>query len=211
MNQKVDDYIKQSKFWRDELIYLRNLVLSCALEEQFKWRGPCYTYQNKNLFLLVSFKAYCGFSFSKGALLKDDAKLLESAGEHAQTVRMMKFQSIEEIQAKASIIKAYIQEAIEIEKAGTRVDFSASKKIETPEELKEAFHDNTQLEKAFKSLTPGRQRAYLIHFTGSAQSKTRKARIDRYASRILKGYGMNDCICGKSQKMPRCDGAHKNS
>jgi len=209
MNPEVESQLQNAKLWKEELLSIRQVLLDCPLEEEMKWKKPCYTYQGKNIVGLVGFKDAPALVFYKGALLQDADGLLKKPGEHTQEGRVLRFKGIDEILALEKTIKAYVFEAIEVEKAGIKLPDSEKKQLEFPDELKNRFDADEKLKEAFEALTPGRQRAYLIHFTGSKQSKTREARIDKYADRILKGYGFHDCVCGLSKRMPTCDGSHK--
>lgn len=210
MNTKVDDFLSKAKKWQQEMELIRQILLDCQLTEELKWRQPCYSFQNTNIILIGGFKEYCTLSFFKGVLLKDDYKLLEAPGENSQSVRMIKFRNTQEIIDKEAVLKAYIYEAIEVEKAGLKVALKKSNDLDFPEELLQKFIDNPTFQTAFESLTPGRQRGYNLFFTGSKQSKTRTARIEKYLQQILDGKGINDCTCGLSKKGARCDGSHKN-
>jgi uncharacterized protein YdeI (YjbR/CyaY-like superfamily) len=209
MNPKVDDFINNTTKWQPEIKQLRLLLLDCGLTEEFKWRNPCYTFQGNNVAIIGSFKEYCTLSFFKGTLLQDGNGILSKPGENSQAVRFFKFTNLQEIIEQQSIIKAYIYEAIEIEKAGLKVIFKSNKELELVEELQVALDKSPALKTAFQALTPGRQRAYNLHFSEAKQSKTRETRIEKYTPRILTGKGINDCICGLSKKMPNCDGSHK--
>lgn len=209
MNAKVDDYILNAKKGQPEIKQLRELLLDCGLTEEFKWRTPCYSFKGKNVVLIGSFKEYCALSFFKGTLLQDSNGILSKPGENSQAIRFFKFRNLEEIIDQKSIIKAYVYEAIEIEKAGLKVNFKSNTELELIKELQQALDKNPTLKTAFEALTPGRQRAYNIYFSGSKQSKTRETRIEKYTERILAGKGFNDCVCGLSKKMPNCDGSHK--
>jgi len=209
MNPKVDDFINNATKWQPEIKQLRQLPLDCGLTEEFKWRMPCYCFQGNNVVLIGNFKEYCTLSFFKGILLQDSNSLLSKPGENSQSMRFFKFTNLEEIIEQQSIIKAYIYEAIEIEKAGLKVIFKSNTELELVKELQIALDKNPQLKTAFEALTPGRQRAYNLHFSEAKQSKTRETRIEKYTQRILNGKGINDCICGLSKKMPNCDGSHK--
>ena len=209
MNPKVDDFISNAKKWQSEIIQLRTLLLECGLTEEFKWRNPCYSFQGNNVVLIGCFKGFCSLSFFKGTLLQDSNAVLSKPGENSQSMRFFKFTNLEEIIEQQSIIKAYIYEAIEIEKAGLKVILKSNSELELVEELQNALDKNPDLKKAFQALTPGRQRAYNIYFSASKQSKTRETRIEKYTQRILDGKGINDCTCGLSKKMPSCDGSHK--
>jgi uncharacterized protein YdeI (YjbR/CyaY-like superfamily) len=208
MNSKVDDYFDRLTKWKEELSYLRSIVQIDQLNEDYKWNNPCYTYKGKNVFIIAAFKNHFSLSFFKGALLKDPLNLLNAPGEHSSHIRMFKFTSIQEIQASESIILDYIKEAIEIEKKGLKV-IPKKTSIDLPEELRQTFSDSKELKTAFEALTPGRQRGYLLFFSQAKQSETRLRRIKKYEDRILNGYGMDDCVCGRSKRMPGCDGSHK--
>ena len=208
MNPKVDDYLLRISAWQDELNLLRKILLECGLTEELKWGIPCYVFESSNIILLQNFKAYCAIGFFKGALLKDAKGLLKKPCENTQGGRVFPFTNTKEIVKQKAIIKAYIFEAIEIEKAGIKVVPTLTP-IELPEELAKQFKKNAAFKKAFYQLTPGRQRAYLIHFTGAKQSATRTSRIEKFIPQILCGKGFNDCTCGLSKKMPICDGSHK--
>ncbi len=209
MNSKVDEFISNAKKWQPEIGQLRLLLLDCGLTEEFKWCTPCYSFQGNNVVLIGSFKEYCALSFFKGILLQDTDGILSKPGENSQAVRFFKFMNLQEIQELEPIIKNYIYEAIELEKAGLKVIFKSNTELELVEELQIALDKNPSLKTAFKALTPGRQRAYNLYFSAPKQSKTRENRIENYISRILDGKGINDCTCGLSKKMPNCDGSHK--
>jgi uncharacterized protein YdeI (YjbR/CyaY-like superfamily) len=209
MNPKVDDFINNAKKWSSEIAQLRLLLLDCGLTEEFKWGNPCYCFQGNNIVLIGGFKEYCALSFFKGTLLQDSNGLLSKPGENSQAVRFFKFTNLQEIQELKPIIITYIYEALEIEKAGLKVIFKSNTELELVEELEFYLDQNPALKTAFKTLTPGRQRAYNLYFSAPKQSKTRSTRIENYIPRILDGKGFNDCICGMSKKMPNCDGSHK--
>ncbi len=209
MNKKVDDYLNNLKTWQDEQKRLRELILNCGLTEDFKWMHPCYTYKNKNIVLFHGFKEYCAILFMKGALLSDYKGILIQQTENTQFGRQIRFKHISEINTLEPTIKEYIYEAIEIEKLGLKVETKKTADFEIPEELKQVFSENPDLKIAFDNLTPGRQRGYLLHFAKPKQSKTRLARIENNINRIFKGKGLHDCICGRSKRMPNCDGSHK--
>jgi len=209
MNTKVDEYISKAQNWHDKLSKLRTIILDCGLTEDFKWRNPCYTYQKNNIALIAGSKEYCALSFFKGVLLKDTNNILVQPGENSQSVRLIKFTDIQEIEDLEAIVKNYIYEAIEVEKAGLRVDFKAKKALVIPEELQIKFDENHRFQFAFNKLSLGRQRGYILYFSGAKQSKTRASRIDKYTQQILNGKGFHDCTCGHSKKMPTCDGSHK--
>ena len=210
MNPEVDTFLNNATTWQEEMRLLRSILLDSPLDEAVKWRTPCYTFQKKNVVLLSRFKEYCALSFFKGALLTDPNDILRKPGENTQAARIIRFTTIQEIRAQKPILKAYISEAIEIEKSGLRVAPREDANRPFPEELQVKLDEDTALKSAFESLTPGRQRAYLLHFNAAKQSKTRTSRIEKYTPRILDGKGINDCTCGHSKKMPNCDGSHKH-
>jgi len=209
MNPKVDTYLSELQKWKQELEQLRAIVLDCGLMEELKWETPCYMFQKSNIILLGAFKDFCIISFLKGALLSDEEGILTKMGENTQAARVVKFTSVKEIKKLNAILKAYIFEAVEIEKAGLKVEPKKHSEYNVPEELQNQFKLNPDFKKAFDALTPGRQRGYLLYFSDSKQSKTREARIEKYLPRIMNGKGINDCVCGLSKKMPNCDGSHK--
>lgn len=209
MEKTVDAYLENTSQWNDELVQLRRIVLACNLEEAVKWGVPCYTYQNKNILLLHSFKEFCGIGFFKGSLLQDLEKILSKPGENSQASRILRFKSTKEILEVEQLIKAYIFEAIEVEKAGLKVQMKTTNEYEKPIELETIFNETPALKQAFEALTPGRQRGYLLHFSSAKQPETRISRIEKCKSKILAGKGFNDCTCGLSKRMPMCDGSHK--
>lgn len=192
LNPKVDAFLSRSEKWREEFETLREIALDCELVEDLKWGVPCYTVKSKNVVLIHGFKEYCALLFVKGALLKDAEKLLIQQTDNVQAARQIRFTHVEEIEKNKTKIKAYIQEAIEIEKAGLKVDTKKNIELTIPEELQKTFNEVPGLETAFKSLTPGRQRAYVLHFSQAKQAKTREARVQKYVQHILNGKGLND-------------------
>lgn len=209
MDTGVDLYISKAKSWKDEMTLLRTILLSCKLDESIKWGQPCYSSNNKNLIIIAPFKTHCDLGIFNGATLKDEKGLLVKAGVNTQSSRQLRFTNLEEIKKNKSIIASYVKEAIENEKKGLKfIPDEADKTIHVAE-LETIFKKNAPLKKAFTALTLGRQRAYLIHFSGAKQSATRIARIEKYTDAILAGRGINDCTCGLSKKMPYCDGSHK--
>ncbi|CAI9391696.1 MULTISPECIES: DUF1801 domain-containing protein [Bacillaceae] len=210
LNPKVEEFLSKDSPWKEEYVKLRQIVLECEeLVEEFKWMHPCYTIKNKNIVLIHGFKEYCALLFHKGALLKDPQGILIQQTENVQAARQIRFTSLQDIVKLESVIKEYIHEAIEVEKSGLEVTIKEHKEYIIPEELETKFEEIPELKTAFEALTPGRQRAYILHFSQPKQSKTRVARIEKAMERILNGKGLNDCICGLSQKMPNCDGSHK--
>jgi uncharacterized protein YdeI (YjbR/CyaY-like superfamily) len=209
MSEEVDAYFNNLKKWQNELLKLREIILSCDLTEQLKWRNPCYMHQQKNILLFGGFKDNCVISFLNGALLQDKHKLLKSPGENSQSAKVIRFTSLHEIIDLQEVIKAYIFEAIAIESLGIKIPLTASKNIELIGELQQFFATNKAFEKCFMALTPGRQRAYNMHFAGAKLAATRIARIEKCIPKIMIGKGPNDCTCGLSKRMPNCDGSHK--
>lgn len=210
LNPKVEEFLSKDSQWKEEYVKLRQIVLECEeLTEEFKWMHPCYTIKNKNIVLIHGFKEYCALLFHKGALLKDPQGILIQQTENVQAARQIRFTGLQEIVKLESVIKEYILEAIEVEKSGLEVKVKEHKEYIIPEELHTKFEEIPTLKTAFEALTPGRQRAYIFHFSQPKQSKTRIARVEKAMERILNGKGLNDCICGLSQKMPNCDGSHK--
>lgn len=192
MNPKVDAYLSEVKKWQAELEKLRTILLDCGLTEKFKWGVPCYTFQKNNVALLGEFKDSCVISFFKGALLNDAENILVKPGENTQAARVIRFTDAREIARLETVLKTYIFEAVEVEKAGLKVDFKKTEEFALPEELQNKFDENPALKKAFYALTPGRQRAYLLHFSQPKQSQTRTSRIEKYTRQILSGKGLND-------------------
>ncbi len=178
--------------WTQELETLRTFVLDCGLTEELKWGVPCYTFQEKNILIVGAFKEYCAVSFFKGSLLKDVNGVLLSPGENSQAARMFRFTNVGEVLKMESILKAYIYEAVEVEKAGLKVPFKPISEHKIPEELQRKLEDDPAFNSAFNALTPGRQRGYLIYFSQPKQSKTREARIEKYMPQIFNGIGIHD-------------------
>lgn len=210
MNPKVDGYLSQVEKWQEELGKLRAIVLDCQLTEELKWKQPCYTYEKKNIVILSGVKEYCLLGFFNGALLKDAEGILSKPGENTQAGRQIRFTNVQEIVKMEPILKAYILEAIEVEKAGLKVNFKQTSEYHIPDEFQDQLDASPALKTAFEALTPGRQRAYLLYFAEPKQSKTRESRVEKCTQRILNGHGLNDCTCGLSRKLPYCDGSHKN-
>ncbi len=192
MNPKVDFYFNKAKSWQEEIEKLRTIILDCGLDEELKWGVPSYTFQNSNIVLIHTFKEYCAILFFKGALLKDAKGILVQQTENVQAARQLRFTSAKEIVKMKATIKAYIYEAIEVEKAGLKVPMKKTKEFEVPEEFKVKLDKNKALKKAFSELTPGRQRGYLLYFSAAKQSKTRESRIENYIPQILIGKGLDD-------------------
>jgi uncharacterized protein YdeI (YjbR/CyaY-like superfamily) len=208
MKNEVDQFFDSLTFGNESLNLLRKLLHETILVEELKWKQPCYTLNGKNVVILAALKDHVIISFFKGVLLSND-KLLQKAGENSQAGRIIRLYSLDEVKSNLTFIKASINAAIEIEKKRVKVEKDESAEIEIPDELHQVFKEDVDYKKAFFKLTPGRQRAYLIFFTGAKQSETRFSRIEKFRKRILDGYGFNDCVCGLSKRMPNCDGSHK--
>jgi uncharacterized protein YdeI (YjbR/CyaY-like superfamily) len=192
MNPKVDFYFNKAKKWQKELEQLRIIILDCGLTEELKWGVPCYTFQKKNIVLIHVFKEYCAILFFKGSLLKDPNGILVQQTEHVQVPRQVRFTDIGEIVEMEPILKAYIHEAIEVEKSGLKPDLKKTAEFSMPEEFQNRLDEKPALKAAFEALTPGRQRGYLLYFSAPKQSKTRESRIEKYIPQILKGKGLDD-------------------
>ncbi len=191
MNPKVDAYLRDEPKWREETKQLRAIALGCGLTEELKWGKPCYMVGGSNVLIIQGFKDYCALLFTQGALLKDAQGILKRIGEHTQAARQLRFTTKQEIVAQKPTIKAYIAEAIAAEKAGLKVEYKKSPEP-MPEELQRKLAETPALKKAFASLTPGRQRAYILYFSAAKQSLTREARIEKCVPQILQGKGLND-------------------
>jgi uncharacterized protein YdeI (YjbR/CyaY-like superfamily) len=209
MNPAADNYFLDAPKWQEELKLLRKIALGTHLKEMIKGGVPCYVFEESNIILLGSFKAFCSISFFKGSLLQDPNGILTKPGENSQSVMMLKFTHLDEIRELEPVIRAYIVEAIEIEKAGLKPALEKSVTLEFPEELLQILDQDAAFKAAFTALTPGRQRGYNLFFTAAKQPATRITRIEKYRQQILDGKGINDCTCGLSKKMPSCDGSHK--
>ena len=192
MNPKVDIYLSKAKKWQEEFEKLRMLLLDCQLTEELKWGVPCYTFQKRNIVLIHGFKEYCALLFFKGALLQDAHGIMIKQTENVQAGRQIRFTNVREIVKMEPILKAYIYEAIEVEKAGLEVTFKKSTEFIIPGEFQKKSDEIPALKTAFKALTPGRQRAYILYFSAPKQSKTRESRVEKYMQQILNGKGLND-------------------
>jgi uncharacterized protein YdeI (YjbR/CyaY-like superfamily) len=192
MNPKVSFYFEKADNWQQEIKKLRSIVLELGLEEVLKWGCPCYTYDGKNVVLIHIFKEYCAILFFKGANIKDPHNLLIQQTENVQAARQIRFTSLEEINDKVDFIKAYIQEAIAVEKSGLKVELKKSTELAYPEEFQKVLDGMPNLKAAFEALTPGRQRAYILHFSAPKQAKTTEARIQNSIPKIFEGKGLND-------------------
>jgi len=191
-NPKVEFYFKKAKQWKEEFEKLRMIILDCELTEELKWGCPCYALEKSNIVLIHGFKDYCALLFFKGALLKDARGILIQQTENVQAARQIRFTNARQIVEMKSALKAYIGEAVEVEKAGLKVPMKGTTEFKSPEEFQKRLDGNPALRSAFAALTPGRQRAYLLYFSGAKQSKTRESRVDKYMQQILNGKGLDN-------------------
>ncbi|EJK3687920.1 TPA_asm: hypothetical protein GHE79_09835 [Listeria monocytogenes] len=192
LNPKVDAFLSKPSTWQAEFKALREIAITFELEEEFKWGKPCYAINGSNVFLIHGFKNYCALLFMKGALLRDPENILVQQTENVQAARQIRFTNLQEILDQKEFLKAYIQNAIEVEKAGLEVELKPREETPIPEELLAKFEEMPALQTAFEPLTPGRQKAYLLYFAAPKQSKTRVSRIEKYEATILDGLGLND-------------------
>jgi len=192
INPKVDWFFDKAEKWKKEFEKLRTIILDCGLDEDLKWGQACYTFEERNIVLMHGFKEYCALLFFKGALLNDPESILIQQTENVQSARQIRFINFKEIVEKERIIKAYIYEAIEVERAGLQVKLKKTSDFKVPEEFKKKLDKKPALKKAFEALTPGRQRAYIFHFSQPKLSKTREQRVEKYIPQILEGKGLND-------------------
>lgn len=192
MNPKVDFFFNKTNKWQEEYIKLRTIVLECGLEEELKWGVPCYTFQKRNVVLIHGFKEYCALLFHKGALLNDANGVLIQQTENVQAARQIRFTDIQEIIEMGTILKAYINEAVEVEKIGLKVEFKKSTEFKISEEFQNKLNEVPALKVAFDALTPGRQRAYLLYFSAPKKFKTRESRVEKCMQNILNGKGLDD-------------------
>ncbi|MBO6620812.1 MAG: YdeI/OmpD-associated family protein [Balneola sp.] len=192
MNPKVDFFFNKNSKWQDEYELLRTIILDCGLTEELKWGKPCYTVNGNNVVLIHGFKDYCALLFHKGVLLNDAEDILVQQTKNVQSARQIRFTDVEQIYDMMAIIRSYIFEAVEVEKAGLEVPMKKTSDFEMAEEFREKLEAMPELKEAFKSLTPGRQRGYLLHFSGAKQSKTRTSRVEKCIPDIMEGKGLND-------------------
>ena len=209
MNRDLQIYFEQPSNFASILSAVRNVVLDCGLIEEEKWKSPCYTFEGKNIVILGLFKDNCVLSFFKGALLCDAFGILEKAGENSQAGRVIRFRTWADFQRVEPYLKAYVFEAIEVEKAGLKPSPISAQALEIPHEFQAVFDTDPEYQGAFNALSIGRRRAYAMFVSAAKGEQTRFSRIAKFRQRILDGYGMNDCTCGLSRKMPGCDGSHK--
>ncbi len=191
-NPKVDGYVGRAENWQDAVAQLRAIALDCPLSEELKWGVPCYTFDDSNIVLIHTFKQYCALLFFKGALMKDTEGILVQQTKNVQSARQVRFTDAQQVARLKAVLKAYIHEAIEIEKAGLTVDFKQTEEFAMPEEFQTRLAQAPALKAAFEALTPGRQRGYLLHFSVPKQAKTREARVAKCTPQILSGKGLND-------------------
>ncbi|MBL7811749.1 MAG: YdeI/OmpD-associated family protein [Bacteroidetes bacterium] len=192
MNPVVNFYFEKARLWKEEFLRLRALALETGLTEELKWGVPCYTLNGKNVFLIHGFKGYCALLFHKGALMPDTEKLLVQQTDNVQGPRQMRFRHMQDLLEQEPLIKKYMQEAIVIEKSGQKLVLKSTTEFAFPVELQQKMEDLPALKTAFASLSPGRQRGYLLYFSSAKQSKTREARIEKYLDSILNGKGLDD-------------------
>jgi uncharacterized protein YdeI (YjbR/CyaY-like superfamily) len=192
MNSKVDFFFDEAGKWQKEFQKLRAIILDCGLTEELKWGQACYTFQDSNIVLIHGFKEYCALLFFKGALLNDPHGILIQQTANVQSARQVRFTSAKEIAKMESIVKSYIYEAIEVERAGLKVKLKKTSEYKIPEEFQKKLDKNRALKTAFDKLTPGRQRGYIFYFSQPKQSKTREARVEKYIPQILNGKGLDD-------------------
>ena len=192
MNPKVDWFFEKDTQWQKEYERMRTIALDCGLTEELKWGCPCYMYQNANIVLIHGFKEYCAYLLFKGALLNDPEGILIQQTKNVQSARQIRFTNVKEIAKQERTLKAYIYEAIEVEKAGLKVKLKKTADYKIPEEFQIKLNKMPSLRKAFEALTPGRQRAYIFYFSQAKQSKTRESRVEKYMKKILSGKGLED-------------------
>jgi len=192
MNPKCDWFFEKDTKWQKEYVQLRKIALDCGLQEELKWGCPCYTFEKKNVVLIHGFKEYCAYLFFKGALLNDPEGILIQQTENVQSARQIRFTNVKEITKLSRVLKSYIYEAIEVERAGLQVKLKKTSEYKVPEEFQKRLNKSAALKKAFEALTPGRQRAYIFYFSQAKQAKTREQRVEKYVKQILSGKGLED-------------------
>ncbi|MFT2140231.1 YdeI/OmpD-associated family protein [Mammaliicoccus sciuri] len=191
-NPKVEAFMQREKKWKDEFERLREIIRECDLEEDYKWMHPCYTLKGKNVVLIHGFKEYCALLFYKGSLLKDPEKILIQQTKNVQAARQLRFTNVDQIKEQRDIIKSYVEEAIELEKSGAKVELKKTEEYEMPVELQDQLDQNSNLKEAFYNLTPGRQRQYIYYISQAKRPATRVSRVEKYIDHILDGKGLND-------------------
>lgn len=208
MDERVEEFFASAGVWGEEMRTLRAAVTSTGLAEEWKWSQPCYTHDGKNVAMISAFSRHCSLSFFRGVLLTDPDGLLTTPGKDSQSARQFRFTSTDQVEEHVDAIRTFIAEAVAQVEARTRVAFPARDELELPAELVERFADVEGLEAAFRALTPGRQRGYVLQIEGAKRAVTRRARVDKHIVRILAGRGIHDCVCGQTARPPRCDGSH---
>jgi uncharacterized protein YdeI (YjbR/CyaY-like superfamily) len=191
-NPKVDAFFGRVTRWNEELDLLRAIVLDCELTEELKWGVPCYTHQDRNVVLIHGFKEYCALLFFNGALMKDPKGILIQQTANVQAGRQIRFTSLQEIIKQKATLKSYVRDAIAVEKSGVKLEYKKTEEFSVPEEFQTRLNKLPKLKSAFEALTPGRQRAYILHFSSAKQSKTRESRIEKCMPQIFDGKGLND-------------------
>jgi uncharacterized protein YdeI (YjbR/CyaY-like superfamily) len=191
-NPKIDEIFEKAKKWKDEMVLLRDIVLDCELTEELKWYQACYTYNGSNVLIISGFKDYVALNFFKGSLINDTHGILVQPTVNVQAGRQIRFTSVKEITKQKTILKAYVKQAIEVEKSGLKVTYKKTEEFDMPEEFRRVLKEMPEVREAFESLTPGRQRAYVLHFAQAKLSRTRESRIEKNIPAILSGKGLND-------------------
>jgi len=192
MHPAADQFFNRAKKWQEEMQALRSIILSCKLEEEFKWMHPCYTLEGNNVVLIHAFKEYCALLFFKGVLMKDPQQMLVQQTANVQDRRQLRFTNLASIRQQKAVIKKYIQEAIRVEASGAKVEYKKTEAYAMPEELKKRLAKDKKLKAAFEKLTPGRQRGYILFIGSAKQAATRESRIEKYMPKILAGKGLDD-------------------
>ncbi len=210
MNEKVDLFFNEATSWKNEMLLFRELLLNIGLTEEYKWRHPCYTDKGKNIVMIGPFKNYCALMLFKGGMLDDPDGFLIRGNGNSETTSQIRVTSTNDIKENQERIRSFILQAIDVERSGKKAKLTTVKELSLPKELEGEFKEDKLFKQAFDELTPGRQKAYILHFAGAKQSATRMSRIERVRDRIMKGKGIDDCVCGFSKRMPRCDGSHKD-
>ncbi len=208
MGSRIDEHFASLRPWGDEARALRAIVLDAGLEETWKWKQPCYVHADTNVAMISTFTRHASLSFFAGVLLDDPDGVLTTPGANSQSARQLRVVSVDDVERLEPEIRRLLRQAKRHAAAGTRVEFTAKDELELPVELAARFDDVEGLEAAFLALTPGRQRGFVLHIAGAKQAATRAKRVDGHLDRILAGKGIHDCVCGRSARMPRCDGSH---
>lgn len=209
MDKRVEAFYADAKLWRPELARLRSLALEAGLDEAFKWRGPCYLSEGRNVAMIGGFKAHCVLAFFQGALLHDPRQLLARQGPNTESSRSFQFTSLAQIERHAPDVLDFIRQAVQIERDGLKYIPPPPDEAPVPEAFERRFASDPALKAAFFALTPGRRKAYFQHVASAKQVATQERRIDQALPRIFDGKGLHDCICGLSKRLPACDGSHR--